>query len=333
MTPCTAIRVAGQGTNNDTQPWANVSPWPKPEEATIMRSTAFFRQALVPGVLALAVFLIPILAVAQAAAPAGSERSHAAERRADGKIAMKTIGLIGGMSWESSIIYYRLINEDVKARLGGLHSAKSVMYSVDFADIVPLQREGKWAELSEKMVEAARHVEDGGADFIVICTNTMHKTASEIEKHVDIPLLHIVDVTAEKIKAANLSKVGLLGTRFTMEDDFYKGRLIDKYGLEVVIPTEKERQDVHRIIFEELCIGEIKPESKKRYREIMDNLVRRGAHGIILGCTEIGLLVGPEDSSVPLFDTAKIHAEAAVDYALEKVAPTRKTEAVQNQRH
>lgn len=287
-----------------------------------MRSMKLFKQALVPGMLALAVFLNLIITIAQGAALAGSERSHATRQQAGGKVTMKTIGLIGGMSWESSIVYYRLINEDVKARLGGLHSAKSVMYSVDFADIVPLQREGNWAELNKKMVEAAQHVEAGGADFIVICTNTMHKTADEIEKHVNIPLLHIVDVTAEQIKAANLSKVGLLGTSFTMEDDFYKGRLVDKYGLEVVVPTEEERQDVHRIIFDELCVGKIKPASKKRYREIMDNLVRRGAQGIILGCTEIGLLVGAEDSSVPLFDTAKIHAAAAVAYALEGVDPT-----------
>ncbi len=298
-----------------------------------MRSMTFFRQALVPSLLALAVFFSPILTIARGTASAGSERSRATEQRTGGRAAMKTIGLIGGMSWESSIVYYRLINENVKARLGGLHSAKSVMYSVDFADIVPLQREGKWSELSEKMVEAARHVENGGADFIVICTNTMHKTADEIEKHVNIPLLHIVDVIAEKIKAANLSKVGLLGTRFTMEDDFYKDRLIDKYGLEVVIPTEEERQDVHRIIFEELCLGKIKPASKERYREIMNNLVRRGAQGIILGCTEIGLLVGPEDSSVPLFDTTKIHAEAAVEYALKGVDLAPKAGSLQQQRH
>jgi len=231
---------------------------------------------------------------------------------------MKTIGLIGGMSWESSAVYYRFINEAVKDRLGGLHSAKCIMYSVDFAEIEPLQHEGKWDDAAEKMIEAARHVEDGGADFIVLCTNTMHKTAGYIEGHVGIPLLHIDDATAERIKAEGLTKVGLLGTRFTMEDDFYKGRLIDKHGLQVVTPSADERRDVHQIIYDELCLGQIKQESKERYCEIMGNLVRQGAQGIILGCTEIGLLVGAEDSPVPVFDTTKIHAEAAVEFALEE---------------
>jgi len=229
---------------------------------------------------------------------------------------MKTIGLIGGMSWESSLVYYRLINEAVKDRLGGLHSAKCVMYSVDFADIEPLQHGDRWDEAAERVVEAARHVEDGGADFIVLCTNTMHKTAGDIEGHVHIPLLHIADATAEGIKAKGLGKIGLLGTRFTMEDDFYKGRLIDKHGLEVVIPPEEERRDIHQIIYDELCLGQIKGASKDRYCEIMGNLVRHGAQGIILGCTEIGLLVGAEDSSVQVFDTTRIHAEAAVEFAL-----------------
>ena len=229
---------------------------------------------------------------------------------------MKTIGLIGGMSWESSLVYYRFINQGVKARLGGLHSAKCIMYSVDFAEIEPLQHEGKWAEAADKMIEAARHVEDGGADFIVLCTNTMHKTASEVEGHVNIPLLHIADATAEKIKAKGMSKVGLLGTQFTMEDDFYKGRLSDKHGLEVVVPAEDERLAVHQIIYDELCLGEIRQASKERYVGIMDSLVRRGAQGIVLGCTEIGLLVGAEDASVPVFDTTEVHAEAAVEFAL-----------------
>jgi len=231
---------------------------------------------------------------------------------------MKTIGLIGGMSWESSLVYYRLINEAVKDRLGGFHSAKCIMYSVDFAEIEPLQHQGRWDEAAGKMIEAAQHVEAGGAHFIALCTNTMHKTAGEIERHVNIPLLHIADATAERIKAAGLGKVGLLGTRFTMEDDFYKGRLIEKHGLEVVIPTEEDRRDVHQIIYDELCLGQIKQESKERYCEIMGNLVRQGAQGIVLGCTEIGLLVGAEDCAVPVFDTTKIHAEAAVEYALEK---------------
>jgi len=230
---------------------------------------------------------------------------------------MKTIGLIGGMSWESSLVYYRLINEAVKARLGGFHSAKCIMYSVDFADIEPLQHQSKWNEAAERMIEAARHVEDGGADFVILCTNTMHKTASQIEEHLNIPLLHIADATAEKIKAEGLGKVGLLGTRFTMEDDFYKGRLIDKHGLEVVIPPEEERQVVHRIIYDELCLGQIERTSKERYGEIMKNLVQQGAQGMILGCTEIGLLVGEDDCSVPVFDTTKIHAEAAVAHALQ----------------
>ena len=231
---------------------------------------------------------------------------------------MKTIGLIGGMSWESSLVYYRFINEAVKQRLGGLHSAKCIMYSVDFAEIEPLQHEGKWAEAAERMIEAARHVEDGGADFLVLCTNTMHQTASDVEGHVNIPLLHIADATAEKIKAKEMSKVGLLGTRFTMEDDFYKGRLIDKHGVEVVVPTEDERLAVHQIIYDELCLGEIRQASKERYVGIMDSLVRRGAQGIVLGCTEIGLLVGAEDASVPVFDTTEVHAEAAVEFALRR---------------
>jgi aspartate racemase len=231
---------------------------------------------------------------------------------------MKTIGLIGGMSWESSLVYYRLINETVRQRLGGLHSAKCIMYSVDFADIEPLQHEGKWAEAADKMIQAARHVEDGGADLLVLCTNTMHKTAREIERHVNIPLLHIADATAQKINSEGLSRVGLLGTRFTMEDEFYKGRLIDRHGLEVIVPADEERQTVHQIIYDELCLGEIRQASKEKYVGIMDNLVRRGAQGIILGCTEIGLLIRTEDASVPVFDTTEIHAEAAVEYALER---------------
>ena len=198
----------------------------------------------------------------------------------------------------------------------GLHSAKCLMVSVDFAEIEPLQHQGQWDEAAGKMIEAARPVEDGGADFIVLCTSTMHKRASDIERHVNIPLLHIADATAERIKAEGMSKVGLLGTRFTMEDDFYQGRLIDKHGLEVIVPNENERDLVHRVIYDELCLGEIRQTSKERYCEIMGNLVLQGARGIVLGCTEIGLLVGAEDSPVPVFDTTKIHAEAAVEYAL-----------------
>jgi aspartate racemase len=229
---------------------------------------------------------------------------------------MKTIGLIGGMSWESSIEYYRIINETVRARLGGLHSAKSVMYSVDFAEIETLQQQGKWDEATNLMIAAAQRVENGGADFVIICTNTMHKMADEIQKHIQIPLLHIADATAEKIKAQGLKRIGLLGTRFTMEEDFYKGRLSEKQGLEVIIPTEKERDIVHRVIFDELCLGEIRQSSREQYVSIMDHLARDGAEGIILGCTEISLLIQEEDSQIPLFDTTKIHAVAAVEYAL-----------------
>jgi aspartate racemase len=229
---------------------------------------------------------------------------------------MKTIGLIGGMSWESSIEYYRIINETVRVKLGGLHSARSIMYSVDFADIESLQHQGKWTEATESMIAAARYVEQGGADFLVICTNTMHKMADEIERRIQIPLFHIADATAEVIKDRGLHRVGLLGTRFTMEEHFYRGRLVEKHGLDVTIPSEEEREVVHRVIYDELCMGEVRPSSKEQYIQIIDHLVREGAEAIILGCTEIGLLVHDEDSTVPLFDTARIHALAAVDYAL-----------------
>lgn len=230
---------------------------------------------------------------------------------------METIGLIGGMSWESSLVYYRLINEEVKARLGGLHSAKCIMHSVDFAEIEPLQHRGKWAKAAEQMVEAARYVQDGGADFVALCTNTMHKVADELEKHLRVPLLHIADATAEAIKRQGLQRVGLLGTKFTMEDHFYRGRLIDKHGLEVLVPDTQERQAVHDVIYDELCLGMTRQESKRQYIEIMGHLVGEGAQAIVLGCTEIGLLVGRDDSQVPVFDTTKIHAEAAVARALE----------------
>jgi len=230
---------------------------------------------------------------------------------------MKTIGLIGGMSWESSIEYYRIINETVRDRLGGFHSARSIMYSVDFAEIETLQQQGRWEEATELMVTAARRVEDGGADFVIICTNTMHKMADDVQKQINIPLLHIADATAERIKAQGLGRIGLLGTKFTMEEDFYRGRLVEKHGLDVVIPDEQGREIVHRVIYDELCLGETKPSSKAQYVSIMENLVGDGAEGIILGCTEISLLVGQEDSPVPLFDTTRIHAVAAVEFALE----------------
>jgi aspartate racemase len=231
---------------------------------------------------------------------------------------MKTIGLIGGMSWESSIEYYRIVNETAKAKLGGLHSAKSIMVSVDFADVEILQHEGRWAEAADMLIEAARNLERGGAHFIVLCTNTMHKVAEDIQAHVNIPFLHIADPTAELVKEAGIRNIGLLGTRFTMEEEFYKGRLSQKHGLHVSVPSAEEREIVHRIIYEELVLGKIEKRSKAQYLEIIEQMVKRGAEGIILGCTEIGLLVHPEDSRVPLFDTTRIHAEAAVDNALKE---------------
>jgi aspartate racemase len=229
---------------------------------------------------------------------------------------MKTIGLIGGMSWESSIEYYRIINETVRDKLGGLHSAKSVMVSVDFAEIEALQHQGQWREATQMMIDAARNVERGGADFVIICTNTMHKMADDVQQAINIPLLHIADATAAKIKGQGLSKVGLLGTKFTMEEDFYKGRLVDRHGLEVLIPDDQQREMVHRVIYDELCLGQVKADSKAKYVELMADFTEAGAEGIILGCTEIGLLVDAGDSAVPLFDTTYIHAVAAVEYAL-----------------
>jgi aspartate racemase len=229
---------------------------------------------------------------------------------------MKTIGLIGGMSWESSLEYYRLINEGVKARLGGLHSAKSVMVSVDFAEIEALQHAGRWAEAAQILIEAARGLERAGADCVVICTNTMHKVADDVQASVRVPLIHIADATAERVKAAGLTRIGLLGTRFTMEEEFYVGRLVHKYGLDVIVPEPIERDEVHRVIYDELCLGITRTESKVRYVEIIAQLIARSAQGIILGCTEIGLLIQQADSRVPLFDTTKLHAESAVEFAL-----------------
>ena len=230
---------------------------------------------------------------------------------------MKTIGLIGGMSWESSIEYYRIINETAKEKLGGLHSAKSLMVTVDFAEIEKLQHEGCWDDTAQILIKCAQDLERGGADFIVLCTNTMHKVADQIQAHTKIPFLHIADATAEKIKSAGLQKIGLLGTRFTMEQDFYKSRLTEKYGLDVLIPNNAERELVHRVIYDELCLGVVKNDSRENYKEIMQSLVEQGAQGIILGCTEIELLVKQADSSVPLFPTSYIHAVAAVEYALK----------------
>lgn len=229
---------------------------------------------------------------------------------------MKTIGFIGGMSWESTLEYYRIINEAVKERLGGFHSAKIVMYSVDFAEIERLQHEEKWDKAISLMIDAAKRVERGGADFVLICTNTMHKMADDVAANINIPLLHIADATAEKITSLGLKKIGLLGTRFTMEQDFYKGRLKEKFGIHVVTPNESEREIVHNVIYKELCLGEIKDSSREQLKTIINRLGNRGAQGIILGCTELPLLINQEDCPVPLFDTTVIHAKAAVAYAL-----------------
>jgi aspartate racemase len=230
---------------------------------------------------------------------------------------MKTIGLIGGLSWESSLEYYRLINESVKAKLGGFHSAKILLYSFNFAEIEVLQQQGRWDQATQMMQKAAQSLERGGADFIVICSNTMHKMAEAIAQQSQIPLLHIADATAEKIIAQGIKTVGLLGTRFTMEQEFYRGRLTEKYGLAVLIPEAGDRNTIHQVIYEELCLGKINPDSKQRYQEIINTLVAAGAKAIILGCTEIMLLIQPDDSPVPIFDTTAIHAEAAVTSALE----------------
>ncbi|MBI4537783.1 MAG: aspartate/glutamate racemase family protein [candidate division NC10 bacterium] len=229
---------------------------------------------------------------------------------------MKTIGLIGGMSWESSIQYYRIINETVKARLGGLHSAKSVMVSVDFAEIEALQHAGRWDEAGRLMAAAAQSLERAGADCVVLCTNTMHKLADRIQVGLRIPFLHIADAAGERIAADGLTTVGLLGTRFTMEEEFYRERLERGHGLRVLVPGPAERAAVHRVIYDELCRGVIREESRGRYVEIIRGLVAAGAQGIVLGCTEIELLVRPADSPVPVFPTTTIHAVAAVDFAL-----------------
>jgi aspartate racemase len=230
---------------------------------------------------------------------------------------MKTTGLIGGMSWESSLEYYRIINQLVRERHGGLHSARIVMHSFDFAEIATLQNEGDWDEIIKLMIGAAQKLERAGADFLVICTNTMHKVADVVQKDIRVPLLHIADATAEEIKSRGLKKVGLIGTRLTMEEDFYKERLIGRHGLEVMIPDEHERQIVNDVIYNELCRGEITQSSRDKYGKIMQNLFASGSEGIILGCTEIGLLVDQQDVQVPVFDTTAIHAKSAARYALE----------------
>lgn len=229
---------------------------------------------------------------------------------------MKTMGLIGGMSWESSLEFYRIINETVIERLGGLHSAKSLMYSVDFEELEILQREDKWDEAALIMIDAVQRVERGGADFIVLCTNTMHKLVNEIQASVKIPLLHIADATGEAIKEQGLHKVGLLATKYTIEAGFYKDRLQDNFGVDIILPSEQECQFVNDVIYNELCVGKFLDTSRDKYIEIINNLIEKGAEGIILGCTEIPLLVKSNDVDIPLFDTTRIHAEAAVDYAL-----------------
>ncbi|EOR24539.1 aspartate racemase [Niallia nealsonii AAU1] len=230
---------------------------------------------------------------------------------------MKTIGLIGGLSWESTTDYYRYINTLVKEKMGGLHSAKCLLYSFDFEEIVALQKAGHWEKATELMINAAKTLEAGGADVVLICTNTMHKMAKEVQASLSIPLLHIAEVTGNKAKEAGLKKVGLLGTMFTMEHVFYKETLLDQ-GIETIVPEKEERESVHHIIFDELCKGIILPESKKTYIRIIEKLIDQGAEGVILGCTEIPLLIKQEDSSIPLFDTTFLHAKAAVSFALTK---------------
>jgi aspartate racemase len=229
---------------------------------------------------------------------------------------MKTIGLLGGMSWESSLEYYRIINQTVKKRLGGFHSAKCVMVSVDFAEIEALQHAGDWDALTQLMIDAVQQLVRAGADFTVICTNTMHKMADEIEAATPIPLLHIADAAAQAIKAQNIHTVGLLGTRFTMEGDFYRQRLQEKHGVEVIIPDEVDRLTVHRVIYEELVKGIIRDDSRQAYVDIIASLQAQGAQGVILGCTEIPLLVKQSNVAIPIFDTTTLHAQAAVDWAL-----------------
>jgi aspartate racemase len=230
---------------------------------------------------------------------------------------MKTIGLIGGMSWNSSLEYYRIINETIKEKLGELHSAKCILYSVDLAEIEHLQHEGKWKDLTEVMIDAAQKLERANAEFVVICTNTMHKMADDIQNNINIPILHIVDAVAERILDMGLKKVGLLGTRFTMEGDFYKKMLKEKHDIETIIPDNDEREMIHDVIYNELCRGTIKRSSRERFEKTIKNLNANGAEGVILGCTEIPLLIKEKDVDIPLFDTAAIHARSAVEFALE----------------
>ncbi len=228
---------------------------------------------------------------------------------------MKTIGMLGGMSWESTASYYKALNEGVKSQLGGLHSAKICLYSVDFDEIEKLQHQGKWSETALILTEAAKSVERGGADFLMICTNTMHKVVPEIESKISIPILHIADATAASLVRDGVTKVGLLGTRFTMEQDFYKGRITEKFGIEVIVPDADEQAIVHDIIYQELCLGRINNDSRESYLKIIANLHAQGAQAVILGCTEIALLVKQGDTTVPLYDTTEIHAAHGVEWA------------------
>jgi aspartate racemase len=229
---------------------------------------------------------------------------------------MKTIGLLGGMSWESTALYYQWINELVKEKLGGLHSARIAMVSVDFQEIEELQHQNKWEESGELLSKAARNLEAAGADFLVICTNTMHKVVPQIEAAINIPLLHIADTTAEEIKKQGMKTVGLLGTKFTMEQDFYAGRLQEQHGLKVLIPNQEDREIVHRVIYDELVLGKVKEQSRQEYLRIMNKLREEGAEGVIEGCTEIVMLVKQKHTNIPLFDTTAIHARKAVEKAL-----------------
>lgn len=229
---------------------------------------------------------------------------------------LKTIGLIGGMSWESTVTYYKIINETVKEKLGGLHSAKCILYSVDFQEIEECQANGNWEKSGEILGEAANNLEKAGADFIVICTNTMHKVVNQIKEKISIPILHIAEMTAEKILEKGLKNIALLGTKYTMEQDFYKSKLIEK-GINVIIPDKNDVEIINKVIYDELCLETINSNSKKKFLEIVDKLRSKGAEGIILGCTEIGLLIKNEDTDVPLFDTAVIHAEEAAIYSIK----------------
>ena len=231
---------------------------------------------------------------------------------------MRTIGLLGGMSWESSLEYYRIINESVRRRLGGLHSAECVLYSLDFECVEELQHSDQWDRLEIILAECAAKLEAGGAEVLLICSNTMHLIADAIQNRIDIPLLHITDTAADRIKIGGMRKIGLLGTRFTMEREFYRERLKLKHGLEVVTPDDADRERIHEVIYTELCMGKIEEASREAFRRIIEGMVRDGAEGIVLGCTEIPLLLSVADSSVPLFDTTRLHAEAAVDFALDK---------------